>query len=98
MNGKFEPLAVIPESILGRPADIQVNQPLEPIAGWQRQGREGKPTFAFARWCDLLLKATRAVTIALVSSRERKQRQPGLATDGPKFVGWHQLVRGIQGS
>src|SRR5687767_7681893 len=41
---------------------------------------------------DLLLKATRGVTIALVSSRERKRRQPGLATDRPEFVGWHQLV------
>src|SRR5688572_27219048 len=50
------------------------------------------------RSCDLLLKATRGVTIALVSSRERKRRQPGLATDRPEFVGWHQLVRGIQGS
>ena len=29
---------------------------------------------------------------------ERKRRQPGLATDGPEFIGWHQLVRGIQGS
>src|SRR5256886_12164428 len=46
----------------------------------------------------LLLKATRRVTIALVSSRERKRRQPGLATDDPAFVGWHQLVGGIQGS
>src|SRR6266550_127419 len=46
----------------------------------------------------LLLKATRGVTIAVVSSRERKRRQPGLATDDPAFVGWDQLVRGIQGS
>jgi len=46
----------------------------------------------------LLLKSTRGVTIAVVSSRERKRRQPGLATDDPAFVGWHQLVRGIQGS
>jgi hypothetical protein len=46
----------------------------------------------------LLLEATRGVTIALVSSRERKRRQPGLATDDPAFVGRHQLVRGIQGS
>src|SRR5205823_12153928 len=46
----------------------------------------------------LLLKATRGVTIALVSSRERKRRQPGLAAHDPAFVGWHQLVRGIQGS
>src|SRR3546814_4015183 len=30
------------------------------------------------------------------SSRERKRRQPGLATDGPEFVGRHQLVGGIQ--
>ena len=44
--------------------------------------------------CDLLLKATRGVTIAVVSSRERKRRQPGLATDDPAFVGWQQLVRG----
>jgi hypothetical protein len=50
------------------------------------------------RSCDLLLKATRGVAIAVVSSRERKRRQPGLATKGPAFVGWHQLVRGIQGS
>lgn len=47
--------------------------------------------------CGLLLKAARGVTIALVSSCERKRRQPGLATDGPEFVGWHQLVGGIQG-
>ena len=53
---------------------------------------------AFARSCDLLLKATRGVTIAVVSSRERKRRQPELATDDPEFVGWLQLVRGIQGS
>jgi hypothetical protein len=46
----------------------------------------------------LLLEATGGVTIALVSSRERKWRQPGLATDDPAFVGWHQLVRGIQAS
>jgi hypothetical protein len=50
------------------------------------------------RSCDLLLKATRGVTIAIVSSLERKRRQPGLATDDPAFVGWHQLVSGIQGS
>src|SRR5881394_3919085 len=51
------------------------------------------------RWTEqLLLKATRGVTITLVSSRERKRRQPGLATDDPAFVGWHQLVRRIQGS
>src|SRR6185369_11162066 len=29
---------------------------------------------------------------------ERKRWQPGLATDDPAFVGWHQLVGGIQGS
>src|SRR5882724_9745856 len=49
-------------------------------------------------WTNLLLKATRGVTIVLVSSRERKRRQPRLATDDPAFVGWHQLVRGVQGS
>src|SRR5438105_5092020 len=43
-------------------------------------------------------KATRGVRIALVSSRERERGQPGLATDDPAFVGWRQLVRGIQGS
>ncbi len=47
---------------------------------------------------DLLLEATPFVTIAVVSSRERKRRQPGLATDGPELVGRRQLVRGIQGS
>src|SRR5262252_4232709 len=51
-----------------------------------------------ARHVGLRLEATRGVTIALVSSRERKRRQPGLATDDPAFVGWYQLVRGIQGS
>src|SRR5262252_6207457 len=51
-----------------------------------------------ARHVGLRLEATRGVTIAVVSSRERKRRQPGLATDDPAFVGWHQLVRGIQGS
>src|SRR5260370_6382374 len=50
------------------------------------------------RAVDLLLEATRGVTITVVSSRERKRRQPGLATDDPAFVGWHQLVRGIQAS
>jgi len=53
------------------------------------------PPYEFS--CDLLLEATRGVTIAVVSSRERKRRQPGLATDGPEFVGWPQLVGGIQG-
>ena len=46
----------------------------------------------------LLLKAARGVTIAIVSPFERKRRQPGLSTDDPAFVGWPQLVRGIQGS
>ncbi len=50
------------------------------------------------RSCDLLLKAIRGVTIALVSSLERKRWQPGLAADGPELVGWRQLVRGIKGS
>src|SRR6185437_6939563 len=49
-------------------------------------------TSAFAPFVWLLLKATRGVTIALVSSSERKWRQPRLATDDPAFVGWHQLV------
>src|SRR3546814_17928269 len=40
---------------------------------------------------------SRGVTITVVSSLERKRRQPGLATDGPELVGWHQLVGGIQG-
>ncbi|SIT54107.1 hypothetical protein BQ8794_140252 [Mesorhizobium prunaredense] len=51
-----------------------------------------------APFVRLRLKATRGVTIAFVPSRERKRRQPGLATDDPAFVGWHQLVRGVQGS
>ena len=45
-----------------------------------------------------LLEATRGVTIALVSSPERKTRQPRLAPYDPAFVGRHQLVGGIQGS
>jgi hypothetical protein len=48
--------------------------------------------------CHLLLEAARGVTIAVVSSRERKRRQPGLATDDPAFVGRHQLVRRVQAS
>src|SRR4030095_13367660 len=48
--------------------------------------------------CGLLLKATRGVTIAVVSSLELKRRTPGFATDDPAFVGWPQLVRGIEGS
>src|SRR5204862_414028 len=36
--------------------------------------------------------------IAVVSSLERKRRQPALATDDPAFVGRHQLVRSIQRS
>ncbi|GAP98009.1 hypothetical protein [Leptolyngbya sp. NIES-2104] len=35
---------------------------------------------------DLILKATRGVAIALVSSRGRRQQQPGFATDNPAFV------------
>jgi hypothetical protein len=46
--------------------------------------------------CNLLLKATCGVPITFVSSRERKRRQPGLATDDPAFIGWHQSVGGIQ--
>jgi len=48
--------------------------------------------------CGLLLNAIRWVAIAVVSSRERKRWQPGLATASPAFVGWRQLVRGIQRS
>jgi len=50
------------------------------------------------RSSDLFLEATAGVTIALVSSLERKRRQPGFTTDDPAFVGWPQLVGGIQGS
>lgn len=50
------------------------------------------------RSCHLLPNAPRGVTIAFVLSRERKRWQPGLTTDDPAFIGWHQLVRGIQGS
>lgn len=66
-----------------------------------------RKSWASMRWASrqssrgstgLRLKATRGVTIAVVSSCERKRRQPGLATDDPAFVGWHQLVRGIQGA
>src|SRR5438445_672270 len=48
--------------------------------------------------CRLLLNATLRLTITLISSHVRKWRQPGLATGGPAFVGWHQLVGGIQGA
>lgn len=41
---------------------------------------------------ELFLEATRGVAIALVSFRQRKRRQPGLAADGPEFVGRPQLV------
>src|SRR4051794_518161 len=44
-----------------------------------------------------MLIAPRGFTIAVVASVERKRRQPGLAADGPAFVGRHQLVSGIQG-
>src|SRR5699024_7809165 len=37
-------------------------------------------------------------TIEVVASRQRKRRQPGLATNDPAFIGRHQQVRGIQGS
>ena len=53
---------------------------------------------AFAPACVLFLEAARGVTIAVVSSRKREWRQPGLATDDPAFVGWPQSVRGIEGS
>jgi len=47
---------------------------------------------------DGAFKATRGVAIALVSSREREHRQPGLAADDPVFVGWRELIRGVQGA
>jgi len=46
----------------------------------------------------LFLKASRDVAITLVSFRERKRRQPGLAVDDPAFIAWLQLVGRIQGS
>ncbi len=49
------------------------------------------------RSCDLLLKATPGVTIAVVSSRERKRRQPGLATDDPAFAVFPQDAVTIDG-
>lgn len=45
-----------------------------------------------------LLAPTRDIAIAGVPSRERKRPQPSLATNRTKFVGRHQLVRGIQRS
>ena len=50
------------------------------------------------RSCGLLVESTCGVAIALISRRERKRRQPGLATDNPAFVRRHQLVRSIQRS
>src|SRR5437588_11356589 len=47
--------------------------------------------------CGLRFEAGRGVAVAVVSSLERKRRQPGFATDDPEFIGWHQLVGGIQG-
>lgn len=46
----------------------------------------------------LTLKATRGVAILVVPPRQRKWRQPGFAPGGPDFVGWLQLVGGIQRS
>lgn len=46
--------------------------------------------------CGLLFAAVGRITIAGVSSRERKWRQPGLAAGGPKLIGRHQLVGSIQ--
>jgi hypothetical protein len=48
---------------------------------------------AFAPFVRLLPKATHGVTIAVISSRERKRRQPGLAMDDPPFVDGHQAER-----
>lgn len=48
--------------------------------------------------CGLLFKATRGITVAFVSPLDRKWRQPGLATNGPAFVGRRQLVGSVQGS
>src|SRR5687767_4925046 len=69
-----------------------------PCAGGVLQSLQAEDGIDSHRSIDLLLRAARGVTIAVVSSRERKRRQPGLATDDPEFVGWPQLVRGIQGS
>src|SRR5690606_26231989 len=56
--------------------------------------RRGGPA---CRSRGLLLEAARGVAVALVSSFERKRRQPGFAADGPELVGRPQLVGGIEG-
>src|SRR3546814_6014471 len=48
------------------------------------------------RSCDLRLRATRGVTIAVVSSLERKRRPPGLAADGPEFVRSEEHTSALQ--
>jgi len=73
-------------------------EPLSRRATARRPSRRARPLKTLSSPRNGAFKATRDVTIAVVSSRERKRRQPGLATDDPAFVGWHQLVRGIQGS
>ena len=46
----------------------------------------------------LILGATCIIPVSLISSRKRKWRQPGLAANSPKLVGWPELVRCIEGS
>jgi hypothetical protein len=64
-------------------ADMKVLQRItDNLRDWLDEWKEKEPEAEAPshRSCDLLLKATRGVTIAVVSSRERKRRQPGLAT------------------
>src|SRR5690606_6751828 len=46
----------------------------------------------------LFLETGGGVAIVLVSSRERKRRQPGLAAHSPEFVGRLHLVGRVEGS
>ncbi len=89
---------------LANDAERPPPSPAEPGVGHRRakhgriDGRGFDRDFSAGATIDSLLKTTRGGAIAIVASRERKRRQPRLATDGPEFVGWPQLVRGVQGS
>jgi hypothetical protein len=45
---------------------------------------------------ELLLEAGGRIAIALISSPQREWREPGLAPNGPQFIGRHELVGRIE--
>src|SRR3546814_11955364 len=64
---------------------------------WDRRLGSASRQINITPFVRLSLGATRGLTVALVSPRERERRQPGFATDGPLLIGRNQMVGGVQG-